>query len=131
MKPFVLWVPLAIFVIFLLTVASGLYSPSDRKIPSRLVGKPMPEFALPAALPDKPGLAPADFKGGEPRILNVFASWCVPCIAEAPQLLALARRGMAAADTPAPRYEHHSTKLGLKVDVRNIGGVLSLLDEAT
>ena len=94
MKPFVLWVPLAIFVIFLLTVASGLYSPSDRKIPSRLVGKPVPEFALPAALPDKPGLAPADFKGGEPRILNVFASWCVPCIAEAPQLLALARRGI-------------------------------------
>ena len=94
MKPLVLWVPLAIFVIFLLTVASGLYSPSDRKIPSRLVGKPVPEFALPAALPDKPGLAPADFKGGEPRILNVFASWCVPCIAEAPQLLALARRGI-------------------------------------
>ena len=94
MKPFVLWVPLAIFVVFLLTVASGLYSPSDRKIPSRLVGKPVPEFALPAALPDKPGLAPADFKGGEPRILNVFASWCVPCIAEAPQLLALARRGI-------------------------------------
>ena len=94
MKPFVLWVPLAIFVIFLLTVASGLYSPSDRKIPSRLVGKPVPEFALPAALPDKPGLAPTDFKDGEPRILNVFASWCVPCIAEAPQLLALARRGI-------------------------------------
>ena len=94
MKPFVLWVPLAIFGLFLLTVASGLYSPSDRKIPSRLVGKPVPEFALPAALPDKPGLAPADFKGGEPRILNVFASWCVPCIAEAPQLLALARRGI-------------------------------------
>ncbi|WP_141567582.1 CopG family transcriptional regulator [Serinicoccus profundi] len=42
---------------------------------------------------------------------------------------ALARRGMAAADTPAPRYEHHSTKLGLKVDVRNIGEVLDLLDE--
>lgn len=44
---------------------------------------------------------------------------------------ALARRGMAAADTPAPRYEHHSSRLGLKVDVRNIGEVLDLLDEAT
>lgn len=44
---------------------------------------------------------------------------------------ALARRGMAAAETPASPYEHHSTKLGLKVDMRNIGEVLDLLDEAT
>lgn len=94
MKPLVLWVPLAIFLVFLVTVASGLYSPSDRKIPSRLVGKPIPEFALSAAMPQKPGLKSAYFKGGEPRLLNVFASWCVPCIAEAPQLLELARQGI-------------------------------------
>ena len=94
MKRIVLWVPLAIFVVFLVTVASGLSSPSDRKIHSRLVGKPIPEFALPAALPHKPGLARADFTGGEPRMLNFFASWCVPCIAEAPQLLELARQGI-------------------------------------
>ena len=94
MKPLVLWVPLAIFLVFLVTVASGLYSPSDRKIPSRLVGKPIPEFALSAAMPQKPGLNSAYFKGGEPRLLNVFASWCVPCIAEAPQLLELARQGI-------------------------------------
>ena len=94
MKRLVLWVPLAIFVVFLVTVASGLYSPSDRKIPSRLVGKPIPDFALPAAVPHKPGLTRADFTGGEPRIVNFFASWCVPCIAEAPQLLELARRGI-------------------------------------
>ncbi|WP_298889817.1 ribbon-helix-helix protein, CopG family [uncultured Serinicoccus sp.] len=43
---------------------------------------------------------------------------------------ALARRGMAAADEPVLHYEHHSTQLGLKVDVRNIGEVLDLLDEA-
>lgn len=94
MKPLVLWVPLAIFLVFLVTVAAGLYSPSDRKIPSRLVGKPIPEFALSAAMPQKPGLKSAYFKGGEPRLLNVFASWCVPCIAEAPQLLELARQGI-------------------------------------
>jgi len=94
MKRLVLWVPLAIFLVFIATVAFGLYSPSDRKIHSRLVGKPIPGFALPAALPRKPGLEAADFTGGEPRMLNVFASWCVPCIAEAPQLLELARRGI-------------------------------------
>ena len=94
MKRLVLWVPLAIFLVFIVTIAVGLHSPSDRKIHSRLVGKPIPAFALPAALPGKPGLMSADFTGGEPRMLNVFASWCVPCIAEAPQLLELARQGI-------------------------------------
>ena len=94
MKRLVLWLPLAIFLVFILTVTFGLYSPSDRKIHSRLVGKLIPEFALPAALPQKPGLMSADFTGGEPRLLNVFASWCGPCITEAPQLLELARQGI-------------------------------------
>lgn len=129
MKPFVLWVPLAIFLGFLFTVAFGLYSPSDRKIPSRLVGKPIPVFALPAALPQKPGLKPADFNGGEPRMLNVFASWCVPCIAEAPQLLELARQGIpidavALRDRPEDvanflsRWGDPYQRIGLDVDSR-------------
>ncbi|ANS78973.1 DNA-binding protein, CopG family [Serinicoccus hydrothermalis] len=42
----------------------------------------------------------------------------------------LARRGMAAPEEPSSGYEHRSTRLGLKVDVRNIGEVLDLLDEA-
>ena len=94
MKRLVLWVPLVIFVVFIVTIAVGLHSPSDRKIHSRLIGKPIPGFALPAALPHKPGLKSADFTRGEPRMLNVFASWCVPCIAEAPQLLEIARQGV-------------------------------------
>ena len=36
----------------------------------------------------------ADFAAGQPRVITVFASWCVPCIAEAPQLEALARQGV-------------------------------------
>jgi cytochrome c biogenesis protein CcmG/thiol:disulfide interchange protein DsbE len=94
MKRLVLWVPLAIFLAFIVTATFGLYSPSDRKIHSRLLGKPIPEFTLPAAVPQKPGLQRADFTSGEPRILNVFASWCGPCIAEAPQLLELASKGI-------------------------------------
>lgn len=42
----------------------------------------------------------------------------------------LARRGMAAPDQPSSPYQHRSTKLGLTVDVRNIGEVLDLLDNA-
>lgn len=94
MKRLILWVPLGIFVIFIVIVAVGLQSPSDRTIRSRLVGKAMPAFSLPAALPDRPGLRSADFAAGQPRVVNIFASWCVPCIAEAPQLLELERSGV-------------------------------------
>jgi cytochrome c biogenesis protein CcmG, thiol:disulfide interchange protein DsbE len=94
MRRLVLWVPLGIFLLFVLTVAIGLYAPSDRVIRSKMVGKPVPAFALPPALPDRPGLDSAVLKQGEPRIVNVFASWCLPCITEAPQLLALAGRGL-------------------------------------
>ncbi len=94
MKRLVLWVPLAVFVIFIITVAVGLYAPSDRKITSKLIGKPVPDFTLQPAVASHPPLSSADLKGGEPRLVNVFASWCVPCIAEAPQLLDLKRRGI-------------------------------------
>jgi cytochrome c biogenesis protein CcmG/thiol:disulfide interchange protein DsbE len=94
LKRLILWVPLAVFLLFVTTVAVGLYAPSDRKIASKLVGKPLPEFALEAAVPSHPTVTSADLKQGEPRLLNVFASWCVPCIAEAPQLMDLRRRGV-------------------------------------
>jgi cytochrome c biogenesis protein CcmG/thiol:disulfide interchange protein DsbE len=59
-----------------------------------LIGQPLPAFALPAMVPDKPGLTRADFGQGQRRLLNVFASWCVPCITEAPKLMALQRAGV-------------------------------------
>jgi cytochrome c biogenesis protein CcmG/thiol:disulfide interchange protein DsbE len=93
-KRLILWVPLALFLIFVVTVSVGLYSPSERTIRSKLIGKPVPEFALPAALPERPGLTSANLATGEPRVVNIFASWCIPCIAEAPQLLQLARQGV-------------------------------------
>ncbi len=94
MKRLIIWVPLGIFALFLLVVAFGLASPGERTLRSQLFGKPMPEFALPGALPQRAGISSADFTGGKPRVLNIFASWCVPCIAEAPQLMALSRRGL-------------------------------------
>jgi cytochrome c biogenesis protein CcmG/thiol:disulfide interchange protein DsbE len=88
-----LWLPLALFAGFFVLVMSGLLNPADREVASAMVGKPLPAFDLRPAVPAQPGLSRADF-AGKPRLLNVFASWCVPCIAEAPQLEALAARGI-------------------------------------
>ena len=94
MKRLILWVPLAVFALFIATFAIGLYAPADRVITSKLVGKPVPDFALGPAVASHPPLSSADLKQGEPRLVNVFASWCVPCIAEAPQLMELRRQGI-------------------------------------
>ncbi|MFC7537689.1 DsbE family thiol:disulfide interchange protein [Sphingomonas sp. GCM10030256] len=87
--------PLVVFAIFLLVVGWRLSDPPQTTIKSRLIGQPVPAFALPAAVPGQAALSSADFKQGDgPRLLNLFASWCVPCIAEAPVLLDLKRRGV-------------------------------------
>ncbi|MFN5780684.1 MAG: DsbE family thiol:disulfide interchange protein, partial [Novosphingobium sp.] len=47
-----LWLPLAIFLGFVGLVMFGLYRPADREVASAMIGKPLPEFALRAAVPD-------------------------------------------------------------------------------
>lgn len=90
----ILWVPLAAFVIFFIVFRVGLNQPENKAIRSALIGQPMPEFTLAPALPGRPGLSSAELRQGQPRVINVFASWCIPCRAEAPQLEALSRRGI-------------------------------------
>lgn len=89
-----LWAPLILFLVFLGLFASGLIRPASRDIPSQMIGKPVPAFSLPAGAPGHAALSDAAFRTGQPRLLNVFASWCVPCAAEAPQLLQLAQAGV-------------------------------------
>ena len=89
-----LLVPLALLALFAAVAWWRLASPPDNVIRSRLEGQPLPAFVLPPALPGRPGLDSARFADGRPRLLNIFASWCVPCIAEAPLLLELERRGV-------------------------------------
>ena len=82
----------ALAAIFWFRLGSG--DPSH--IPSALIGRPAPQTALPplAGLVDNgaqvPGLDPAVFKG-KVSVVNVWASWCVPCHDEAPLLTELAR----------------------------------------
>lgn len=89
MSRWLIWAPLAAFALLFAVVASGLFRPADPSVRSAMVGKPLPVFRLPPIAPGKPGLASADLARGQPRLINVFASWCVPCIAEAPQLMRL------------------------------------------
>jgi cytochrome c biogenesis protein CcmG/thiol:disulfide interchange protein DsbE len=87
-----LWLPLALFGVFVALVAAGLMHPKDTDIASQMVGKPLPAFALRPAADGREGLSNADFTG-KPRLLNIFASWCVPCGVEAPVLGELRRQG--------------------------------------
>ena len=89
-----LWLPLGLFALFVAVVLVSLLRPADRAVKSTMIGRPLPQFALSAASADRPGLARADLADGKPHLLNIFASWCVPCAVEAPQLAALRARGI-------------------------------------
>src|SRR4051794_38759296 len=91
----VLFVPLLAFLTLaaLFVIRLGTGDPS--RIPSALIGHPAPQVRLPALAglerngSPVPGLDAASFKG-EVTVLNVWASWCVPCHDEAPLLVKLA-----------------------------------------
>jgi cytochrome c biogenesis protein CcmG, thiol:disulfide interchange protein DsbE len=93
-RRWLLVIPLLVFAglaaLFFLRLGSG----DPAKIPSALLGRPAPETTLPAleGLTDKgkviPGLTPETLRG-KVSVVNVWASWCVPCHDEAPLLLSL------------------------------------------
>ena len=104
MRPLYL-VPLALFLFFAGLAGYMLTQPKDQNVPSQMIEQPLPEFSLEPALEGMPGASRADFVGGEPRLLNIWASWCLPCIAEAPHLERLKQEGVeiigvAVRDTP-------------------------------
>ncbi len=118
-----LWLPLALFAFFAGFAAFMLTRDKPEFVKSTMVGKPLPEFTLEPAFPGLPGAASADFANGQPRLLNIWASWCLPCITEAPQLERLQDQGaeiigIAIRDRPEDvarfldRYGNPYTRIG-------------------
>src|SRR5207253_3843944 len=82
-------IPLALFVVLSGFLAVGL-TRDPREVPSPLVNKAAPQFAIPQlALADRK-FSPADMKG-KVWMLNVWASWCVACRVEHPLLVEMSK----------------------------------------
>lgn len=67
-----------------------------RPAPDPAIGRPFPHLAL-AALAGTPPLTDATLRAGHPTLVTLFASWCLPCRAEAPALAILRARGVTVA----------------------------------
>lgn len=86
--------PLALLILVVTALVWRLATPIDTSVHSKLSGKSVPVFTLPPALPTKPGLNSIDLATGRAHLVNVFASWCVPCITEVRVLNQLKARGV-------------------------------------
>jgi cytochrome c biogenesis protein CcmG, thiol:disulfide interchange protein DsbE len=129
MRSWTLWVPLAVLALLAALVVYGLSQPKDPFVHSKMVGQKLPAFTMPAATSGTEGLSNTDFVDSKVRLLNIFASWCIPCRAEAPQLEALVKsgveiEGIALRDTPEDvaaflkQYGNPYGRIGADPDMR-------------
>jgi cytochrome c biogenesis protein CcmG/thiol:disulfide interchange protein DsbE len=84
-------IPLVLFAVLVAFLAVGL-SLNPRLVPSPLIGKPAPEFALPELSDPAKTLSREDLLG-KVSLVNVWASWCVSCRVEHPLLMEIAKSG--------------------------------------
>ncbi len=94
-RVWLVYLPVVLFLLLAGLFLLRLYAGDASRLPSALIGKPVPAFALaPVEGLAKPGLSAADLKAGKVTVVNVFASWCGPCREEAPALLQLSQQGL-------------------------------------
>lgn len=85
-------IPFVVLLLLIALFAVGLRH-DPREVPSPLIGKPAPAFALPGLGGTPAQLASVDLKG-RPVLVNFFASWCAGCRVEHPLLLELSKQGI-------------------------------------
>lgn len=87
------WLPLVAFIALGAVLLIGL-GRDPEALPSALLGRAVPSFSLPPLEGRGEGWSDAELRTGKPQIVNVFASWCVPCRIEHPVLMGLKERGV-------------------------------------
>lgn len=123
-------IPVLIFAGIAGFFAFALTAGDPSKLPSALLGKPVPELTFPGLesadpnTPETAGFSAANLKNGSVHVVNFWASWCGPCIDEHPLLMSLKDEaevdifGVNYKDTPANarrfigRYGNPFAKLG-------------------
>lgn len=107
MKRLIYVLPALAFVVLAVVLFRSLIQPAPDVLPSALIGKPAPRLELSALDAETQGFGPRELSSGHVTVVNVFASWCVPCHSEAPVIAMLADRkgfalyGLVQKDTPA------------------------------
>jgi cytochrome c biogenesis protein CcmG/thiol:disulfide interchange protein DsbE len=86
------WI-LAAFVALVVVLAVGLRL-NPREVPSPLIGKPAPPFELPLLNEPDKRFSQKEMLG-KVWIMNVWASWCPPCLVEHPVVTRIAKSGLA------------------------------------
>ncbi len=95
MKRILAFAPLVVFVGLLSVLAFYNFHKKAQYEPREMVGKSVPDFELNDVQGGRPGDLKTLVSGyDKPVLVNVFASWCVPCVAENPQLMALKAKGV-------------------------------------
>jgi cytochrome c biogenesis protein CcmG/thiol:disulfide interchange protein DsbE len=107
MKRALFVLPVFLFAVIAGFLFSSLIQPSPEQLPSALIGKPAPRIVVPPLDRATLGFGPRELAAGHVTVINVFASWCLPCRSEAPVLARLAGSrdfafyGLVQKDTPA------------------------------
>lgn len=88
-----LFIPLIVFIAFVPILLMNIGNDPSR-LPSVLIGKPLPEFSLTTVEDAERTVTKADLVQGKPFLLNVWATWCAACRIEHPYLVELAKQGV-------------------------------------
>lgn len=116
-----LW-PFALLLVLGALLFWGLRRGDPGALPSVLVGKPAPDFTLPTFAPYRAEwgeqIQLSKYLGRKPILVNLWASWCVPCRDEAPLLEAAWRQ-----------YKDRLLVLGVNVQDTNPGDALGFIQE--